>query len=332
MLPYLKGDKVIVPDRKMASTLINKGNFGIPLKGGGLELTLMEAAYLVGVERLNVKTSSKGRIIDHGKLLSIGMASSNKFMENYLVFREIRNRGINIQGDTKRTFIAYPRGQGPLTGKANVWISVFREHDRVKISDLYLEARKRANMRMAFLAAVVDGDFDITYYSINISIKDGMVSEPVEIEYSDEEAVEIPGGGMLTFSGEIKRISKDEGMGADIDGTTVLSIEESSYLTGKTRKDELDELKDLVYRDLHSRDFLVRTGFKYGSHFRVYSSGNIEDHSDLLVHCTCQDEEFTWEGLARAIRLSNSVRKRMLYAFRMERNRIGYLELGWTRP
>jgi tRNA-intron endonuclease len=57
MLPYLKGDKVIVPDRKMASTLINKGNFGKPMKGGGLELTILEAAYLVGCQRLEVKSS-----------------------------------------------------------------------------------------------------------------------------------------------------------------------------------------------------------------------------------------------------------------------------------
>jgi len=332
MLPYIKGDKVIVPDRKTASTLINKGHFGTPLKGGGLELNLIEATYLVGAERLTVKNSRKGRVMDHGTLLSMGTRTSPKFLENYLVFREIRNRGINIQGDTDRTFLAYPRGMNPSNGKANVWISVFREHDSVKIGDLYSEARKRSNMRMDFLVAVVDGDFDITYYSINITNQDGELPVSNNIRFSDDEATEVPGGGMLTFTGDIDKISKDEGMGTDIDGTTVLSIEESAYLTGNVRENELDELKDLVYRDLHSRGFLVRTGFKYGSHFRAYSTGSIDDHSDLLVHCSCKDEMYTWEGLARAIRLSNSVRKRMLYGFRLEENKIGYLELGWTRP
>jgi len=80
------------------------------------------------------------------------------------------------------------------------------------------------------------------------------------------------------------------------------------------------------------RGFVVRTGFKYGTHFRVYTSGSIEEHSDILVHLVERDAKISWEALSRAIRLSHSVRKRMLFASIGKRKRVDYLEIRWTRP
>ncbi len=333
MLPYIKGDTILVPDRKTASTLINKGCYGKPLSGGVTELSLIEAAYLVESKRLEVKRSKSGKKLDHHELLVRGMASGRRFLENYLVFRDIRNRGMNIQGDGDRTFMVYPRGQGPKNGKADNWIMVFREHDSVDIEELFTEARRREGMRMGLLAAVVDGDFDVTYYSISTSMGPGPLPlGNMKIEFTSEEAAEVPGGGLLSFKGPIMKVGSDEGLGTDLNGTLAYSNEESAYLTGVVRNEDVDDLKDVVYRDLRSRGALVRTGFKYGTHFRVYTSGSIEDHSDLLVHCTDHGKLHTWEGLARAIRLSHSVRKRMVYAFSRTKGEPAYLELNWTRP
>lgn len=333
MLPYVKGDYVLVPDRRTASTLINKGNYGKPVSGGGLELSLMEAAYLLEEGRLEIKRSKNGRKAGQHEIISRGIRTSERFFENYLVFRDIRNRGVNIQGGDGRTFMTYPRGKGPGRGKADNWIIVNREHDPVFLKDLHSEAERRQNMRMGLLAAVVDGDFDVSYYSVSGSIP--FPSGPLDyigMEAGPGEAEEVPGGGLLSFSGKLKEKGEKEGLGTDLNGIKAFSIEESSYLTGKVGSGEMDRIKDTVYRDLRSRGYLVRTGFKYGSHFRVYSSGSIEEHSDLLVHCTKPEDEFTWEQLARAIRLSHSVRKRMLFAFISGNEDVSYLELNWKRP
>ncbi len=332
MLPYLKGDVVVIPDRKLASTLINKGSYGKPSPGGSSELSLLEAAYLLESDRLDVKRSRKGRKASHHDLLSRGISSQSRFMENYLVFRDIRNRGINIQGGGDRTFMSYPRGQGPRKGRADSWIMVFREHDPVTVHGLLQESIKRTGMRMDLISAVVDGDWDLTYYQVKEALSNREMSvEHDTLTIKEEDHREIPGGGMLAWEGELVSFARKEGMGSDIHDTLALSSQEANWLTGAGQVDDRS-LKDAVYSDLVDMGYLVKTGFKYGSHFRVYSSGSIDEHSDLLVHCVDHAQKFTWEELSRAIRLSHSVKKRMLFAILEKGEGVRYLEIEWTRP
>src|SRR3989344_2203518 len=51
--------------------------------------------------------------------------------------------------------------------------------------------------------------------------------------------------------------------------------------------------KYVVYRDLRERGYVVRTGFKFGTHFRVYERGvklkrgqkAAHEHTKFVVHC-----------------------------------------------
>ena len=106
-----------------ASFGVNKGCFGSPLSGGGSELSLVEAAYLLENDRLKVKRSRKGRDADLPFLLKRGISKDPRFMENYLVFRDIRNRGLIVQGTERNCFVTYPRGKRPSNGKADAWIA-----------------------------------------------------------------------------------------------------------------------------------------------------------------------------------------------------------------
>ena len=56
-------------------------------------------------------------------------------------------------------------------GKADSWMTVQREDDSVTPKGLWLEARARENMKMRSVAAVVDSDWDITYYNIRTSLE-----------------------------------------------------------------------------------------------------------------------------------------------------------------
>lgn len=59
MSGMLVDDIVIVRDQKESSQLYNKGNYGYPHNGGGIDLDLIEATYLVENNRLDVALDNK---------------------------------------------------------------------------------------------------------------------------------------------------------------------------------------------------------------------------------------------------------------------------------
>ncbi len=71
-----------------------------------------------------------------------------------------------------------------------------------------------------------------------------------------------------------------------------------------------------VYRDLRSKGYVVKTGFKFGVHFRVYEKSEFteDSHSSFLVHAVSEDDTMSFPDLARAVRLTQSVKKKMMFA------------------
>ncbi|KQM10536.1 hypothetical protein AOA81_02675 [Methanomassiliicoccales archaeon RumEn M2] len=50
----LRDDAVVIGDQKEGCQIYNRGNYGYPLSGGGLELDLIEATYLLETGRIRV--------------------------------------------------------------------------------------------------------------------------------------------------------------------------------------------------------------------------------------------------------------------------------------
>ncbi|MFH0986697.1 MAG: tRNA-intron lyase [Candidatus Micrarchaeota archaeon] len=92
--------------------------------------------------------------------------------------------------------------------------------------------------------------------------------------------------------------------------------------------------KYIVYRDMKDRGFCIKTGFKFGSHFRIYSRGDKpgKGHAIWLMHCI--PEEYTVElaVFARAIRLAQNVRKKMIYAVVDKEGDITYYKFDRITP
>jgi len=131
-----------------------------------------------------------------------------------------------------------------------------------------------------------------------------------------------------------------------------LSLVESAYLMKKygleiidTEKNEPLQLENFiektrtidrgfegklkVYEDMRDKGLVAKTGFKFGSHFRVYLK--IETikkipHSLYLVDYIEDSHVFNMPDLSRSVRLANSVRKEMVFAF--EKSGIQYFSLG----
>ena len=94
------------------------------------------------------------------------------------------------------------------------------------------------------------------------------------------------------------------------------------------------ERRMAVYKDLKMRKLIVKTGVKYGTHFRVYEGDPDCDHSEFLMHAVPENFETTWEEISRAVRLAQGVRKQMLFAriLNGKKENIEYIRIARIRP
>ena len=92
--------------------------------------------------------------------------------------------------------------------------------------------------------------------------------------------------------------------------------------------------KYIVYRDLKDRGFVIKTGFKYGSEFRLYNRGGGpgQGHSDYLVKIIFENYDINALDFASYVRVSHGVNKKLLLAIVDEDFDITYYNVEWTRP
>ena len=87
----------------------------------------------------------------------------------------------------------------------------------------------------------------------------------------------------------------------------------------------------IVYKDLKKNGLLVKTGFKFGAHFRAYTEKPNITHAEYLVHVIPKDFESIWAEMSRAVRLAHSVNKEIVFAS-IEDNDVKYIRFGRLRP
>ncbi|MHC1598752.1 MAG: tRNA-intron lyase [Candidatus Methanofastidiosia archaeon] len=85
--------------------------------------------------------------------------------------------------------------------------------------------------------------------------------------------------------------------------------------------------KYCVYKDLRDRGYIVKTGFKYGCHFRVYRN-SIEEHAEYLVQSFIEHDSIITDDIIRHVRLAHSVKKKMIFALVDEENDISYISFN----
>lgn len=73
-----------------------------------------------------------------------------------------------------------------------------------------------------------------------------------------------------------------------------------------------------VYKDLRDKGLLVRSGFKFGTHFRVYEKGvelkrgakSPKEHTKWIVHAIPENFTWTFPELSRFVRLALNIRSK----------------------
>jgi tRNA-intron endonuclease len=103
----------------------------------------------------------------------------------------------------------------------------------------------------------------------------------------------------------------------------------------KVSGNEVDFLRRyIVYKELRERGYVLKTGFKFGAHFRVYERGefSIDGHSMFLVHVLPEDAQLNFPDISRAVRLTQSVKKRLIYAVVDHENDITFYKIERINP
>lgn len=348
----LADDHVLVREQSEANRIHNKGNYGRPLSGGALRLDLIEAAYLVEVERLDVE--ELGQELEWSDLLVHASRRLAGFEILYIVFRDLRERGYLVHAAKDAAsgahFHTWPRGSDRPTKTPDAWIRAVSERRPFNLPDLSrFAAAARAAGAQARLA-LVDEEGDLTFYELSQDAPKGKTppqpSQAVEgvlladrVLVPDAEGAarlhekEFYGKGMarglqLSLVEAAHLVEEDRLSLKDVAGKTVTAA--SLRKRGKDLEPQLD-LRLKVFADLKGRHLIAKTGFKFGTHFRAYDSRPEEGHAPYLVQAVPADFESPWEPLARAIRLSHSVRKRFYLAC-PRAGAVDYLSFGRFRP
>ncbi len=99
--------------------------------------------------------------------------------------------------------------------------------------------------------------------------------------------------------------------------------------------------KYTVYRDLRQRGFIVKSGFKFGTHFRVYERGvnpyktgekSPREHTKFNVHAVPENIDWSLADLSRFVRLSQNIRARPLLAVVDEEGSVTYYIVKHVSP
>ncbi|MDY0293066.1 MAG: tRNA-intron lyase [Candidatus Methanomethylophilaceae archaeon] len=346
----LAGDTVVVSDQKEGNQLYNRGNYGYPRRGGGLDLDLAEATYLLESSRIEV--SQNGSPLTFEELFNHSSSVLEGFDIKYMVYRDMRQRGFVVKVESGGFDMSvFPRGKTMSDSRPIYMVRAASERTAFDIGTFSGEVSETAAKGKQLLYGVVDEEGDLTYY--NMSVRDPRGEAPV-LPIEGKAAGRLIRDRVFVFSKEeAERIRAAGFYGKMLNNILQLSIIESCFLMregaldvvssetgaamssqdlvdfGRASQDEFD-IRLRAFEDLRRRGLVVKTGFKYGTHFRVYERSPDDCHARYLVHAVSASNVAMWPEISRTVRLSGGVKKEILFCRVSEGTE--YLEFRWFRP
>jgi len=340
-------DKVIINNAKDASRLYNKSRVGKPLSNNKLEIDLIEAVFLSEEEKIQI--FQKNKKITFQKIVDFAAKKITNFLTKYLIYKDIRSRGYAIKMHTQNkdiTFINVERKNNP--SEKQFFLSTFSERNCFDIKETFrlIEYSNKSNKFLWY--AILDEEGDITYYDISKpdffgEIKKHVLPKTKGFIFKDRVIVFDKKTSDKLFEKEF--FGKPFGKGLQLSYVEALFLSKKEFLDiySKNTKITKNKLQDIVkksqsdiddrfmvYNDLKKRGFIVKTGFKFGSHFRVYTKQPDLTHAEYLVHIIGKDYRGFWSDISRAVRLAHSVNKEIIFA--IVNKKIRYIKLGRLRP
>ena len=97
----------------------------------------------------------------------------------------------------------------------------------------------------------------------------------------------------------------------------------------KLLKKSFSQTSYAVFRSLTDKGYIVKTGLKFGTEFRVYKK-NIK-HAMWLVYPTTQKQKINWQEFAAKNRIAHSTAKKLLISLVDSQEDVTYYEVNWSK-
>ena len=160
-------ERVLTENSDNARELYNQSRYGSILEDGKVQLSLIEAFYLLQKGKLEL-FDYRNKIMNERIFLRRAKRADPNFWVRYSVYKDIRNRGYIIKTALKfgADFRVYARGIKPGEGHAK-WI-VYPVHESETLTWYEFAAKNRVahSTKKKLLIGIVDDEGDVTYYEI----------------------------------------------------------------------------------------------------------------------------------------------------------------------
>ena len=341
-------------DPAEASAIYAKGYFGSPVSGGGLALDRYDAVYLAEMGRIEVADDSAPGAVAWPELFRRASLRDPGFAVRYLVYRDLRQRGYVVRSSPPPVaFTVLPRGGILNKTPSRFWVEAISERAPFDLARLFELADRARGAKKLLLVGVVDEESDLTYYRVRRPTPHGALfvrplpAPAVGIFGHDRVVVHDPGA--------VEELGRTQAYGSRVGARLELSLIEAAFLVGSgqlrlrngasgrplsasglaqraRRLDPMFRERLAAYRDLRARGLVVKTGFKYGAHFRAYPRNPEHAHARYLVRSAPDRHVAAWPEVSGGVRVAQGVRKEFLIAAVRPDDSVRYLELERIRP
>ncbi len=282
-LRLVSRSRIVAADQSTRDILAN-GDLGRE-SGGELSLAIEEALYLMDVRNAECVAGARAMTFNE---VARRFWKSGKFAARYFTYKDWRDRGLMIRSPD----------------------SEYIEPERAAV-----KGYPSAAVRMP-----KPGVRGVFFKSDLISVVDDA-----------ERGRELYEGWWFGQYGSYKAPERGQLNKLDIYETLFLTDHGILELENATRREllgyatarrrDFPKLYD-VYRDWREKGYVIKTGFKFGTHFRVYFPGArpIKEgsrewvHSKHVIHVFPRESRLLISEWARAIRVAHSVRKTFILA------------------
>lgn len=284
----LENGRIFASDNDSKSMLME--SFYGKKSGERLELHPIEALYLLNVR--NIPCQSSNENIRFTELIQ-RFSKEPRIFARYNIFRDWKDRGLNIDFPWRMELsdfgrspeVKYPSKKFQIP-KAETELLYFSE-DMLSVADYSSDLKK----------------FFEDYWFGQVGVyKQHHRDKIIKLDFIENLFLMKNGFSI-----------KDSQTGK------ILNFEELLKLAVNRRPDA-EALYD-VYEDWRNHGFVLKTGFKFGTHFRLYFPGaspvkSTGDwlHSKHVIHVFPKDARMIMSEWARAVRVAHSVRKTFIMA------------------
>ncbi len=282
-LKYISKHNIVIEDQS-TKDILKKGFFGKE-EEALLHLDIEEALYLIDVR--NARCTYKTSTLSFNSLAA-NFWNSKKFIARYFTYKDWRDRGLVIKSPSSKC----------------------RDPNKTPIKEYPANQQLTPNIKARGVFFKTD---------LTTIIDDNVAGRELYSNY------------WLGQYGSYKAAERGQLNKLDIYETIFLIEKGCLSLTNVTKKEAMHYAVSMrrefpklyeVYKDWREKGYIIKTGFKFGTHFRVYFPGarpmhkddSVWVHSRHVIHVFPKESRLLISEWARAIRVSHSVKKTFILA------------------